>query len=207
CIIIGADFNNGIARTKILSGHRRSKIYASNLITSFVIAAAINAVYLLMFIAIALPIFAKITISASDAVWLILDGTLMLFAYSAIITMIVTISKNTTAATIICFSLLFIGMILFQYLNNLISQPPMIENVYINDLGEVVSEIVPNSNMPSKAAKAFYQFLVDLFPSGQSLQLATGADYNNWQMALYSLGIIGATTGAGMIAFNKTDIK
>ena len=66
--------------------------------------------------------------------------------------------------------------------------------------------------------RKIYEFLNDLLPVNQIMQLSDGAsgkqlgedgempDHTAW-FPLYSLGLIAVTTAAGILIFRKTDLK
>ena len=51
------------------------------------------------------------------------------------------------------------------------------------------------------------QFVIDLMPSGQSLQLSRMSALYYWPLLLYSLGVILVTNTVGILAFRKKDLK
>lgn len=206
-IILGADFHNGTLRNKIILGESRSNIYLSNLLTIMIVSIAFNVVYLLFFFCISMPMFGGFVGSATTVLWFFLNGTLMMLAYASITTLIIMSCKNSTAAIITAFALLLIGMFVFLMCDNIIRAPEFIETEKLNEFGEIIQETVRNPQYPSPTKKAFLQFVIDLFPSGQSMQISSTAYTHNWQMALYSIGMIGATSGAGIFAFNKSNLK
>ena len=156
-----------------------------------------SAVYMLFFLVISLPLFGKITAPAKDVFILLLDGALMLLAYSSIFTFITMTSKNTIVAILVNFVIMFVAIIVAEF-------------ICADVLNTEADFIVTGSDLtvviPSKAERDFCQFLLDFLPSGQSYQLSNNNDFR-WQMALYSLGIIGATSGAGIAIFRKSNIK
>ena len=58
-----------------------------------------------------------------------------------------------------------------------------------------------------EARLAFWQFLLDLLPTGQSLQVSRLDTPNLWHLPLLSLGVAAASTGAGLVLFHKKDLK
>ena len=58
-----------------------------------------------------------------------------------------------------------------------------------------------------EARLAFWQFLLDLLPTGQSLQVSRLDTPNLWRLPLLSLGVAAASTGAGLVLFHKKDLK
>ena len=114
-----------------------------------------------------------------------------------------------TLSLIIAFVILFLGGMWFFMMLNTIANAPLELPVHTwTESGELIYWNEPNPNLESKPVRDLCQFLLDLFPSGQSMQISREGGYTHgWQMALYSLGLIGATSGAGIAIFNKTNIK
>ena len=206
-IILGADFHNGTLRNKIILGQTRSNIYISNLLTIMIVSIAFNVVYMLLFFCISMPLFGSFASSASTILWVFVNGTLMMMAYSSIMTLIIMSTKHSTAAIITAFVVLFVGMFSFQICTSIISAEEFIPSYNLDEMGELVETVIRNPHYPSPQKKALLQFIIDLFPSGQSMQISGGEYSHNWQMALYSLGWIGATSGAGILTFKKSNLK
>ena len=206
-IILGTDFHNGTLRNKIILGQTRSNVYIANLLTTMIISIAFNVVYMFFFFIVTMPMFGGFVLPATTTLWVFINGSLMMLAYSSIMTLIVMTSKNSTASVITAFVLLFVGMLLFQYCRIIVEAQEFIPVNVLDEFGNITEEIIRNPRYPSPAKKAFFQFVLDFFPSGQSLQISNTEYAHTWQMALYSIGLIGATTGAGILAFKKSNLK
>ena len=205
-LILGSDFTSGTLRSKIAMGHSRNKIYVANLLTTSVISIALLAVYLILFCAISLPLFGKITAPKKNVFLLLLIGTLMILAYSSIFTFVTMTSKNQIAALIISLCLMIASyfIVLFVF-DAALSIPPFIyEDAEI--FGMHYYKKGRNPKLPSDATLGFCQFMLDFLPTGQCLQLTPGYECH-WQSALYSLFWIVSSGGLGMLIFNKSDIK
>ncbi|MDE7348810.1 MAG: ABC transporter permease [Clostridia bacterium] len=215
-ILFSADFHNGTLKNKIIIGQSKSNIYLANLLTMMILSLAMSVVYLLVFFVLGMPLLGKFTSSASMIIWMLVNGALMLMTYSAVMTLIVMVSKNSTAAVIISLAVLTCGALIafaaHYYTNNI---PPFIKdfmrdefgNLMRDEFGDILLTDVPNPYYPSKAVRGFCQFLLDFFPSGQSAQISNGGYSHTWQMLLYSLGLITATSGIGIAVFKKSNIK
>ena len=216
CIIFSADFHNGTLKNKIIIGQPKTNIYLANLLTIGVASLALSVIYIIIFFAVGMPILGKFTSSASTIIWMLVNGALMLMTYSAVMTLIVMLSKNSTAAVIISLVVLTCGALIafaaHYYTNNI---SPFIKdfmrdefgNLMRDEFGDVLLTDVPNPYYPSKAIRDFCQFLLDFFPSGQSAQISSGEYSHTWQMALSSLGLTAATSGIGIAVFKKSNIK
>ena len=206
-IIFSADFHNGTLKNKIIMGRSRSNIYLANLLTTMIMSLALSVIYLLIFFALGMPILGKFTSSASTIIWMLVNGALMLMTYSSIMTFIVMNSKNSTASIIISALVLTAGALLAFLMNYIASIPPFYLDPDLDEFGKVIWNEIPNPDQPSETVQAFCRFITDFCPSGQSLQISSGEYAHNWQMMLYSLGLIPAITSAGIAIFKKANIK
>ena len=71
---------------------------------------------------------------------------------------------------------------------------------------ETKIEEVPNPKYPSPEKRKMYQTLLDIIPSGQTLQMQE-RDSNLEILLVYSLGILVVFTGSGLVLFNKKELK
>ena len=215
CVFFSQDFQNGTIRNKINIGHTRTQIYLANLLTMAIVALAMQAIYLLFFSCISLPVFGKVALPAKNMFLLLLDGTLMLLAYCAISTSITMTCKRPLPALLIAIvCLLFVTIIADTVCLDVLNwfprrAEPSTESMQIvNQATSYVNTAVAYNRYdePSKSLRSFCQFVLDCFPSGQSARLSDNPNYR-WQPALYSLGWIISTTGAGIAIFKKSNLK
>ena len=57
------------------------------------------------------------------------------------------------------------------------------------------------------AQRAAHQFVLDLLPTGQSLQIASLSVRNPWTLGAYSLIITGVVNIVGVFCFKRKDLK
>lgn len=206
-LFIGADYNGGAIRNKLIMGHSRVSVYLANYITVAVFALLLNFVGVLISFALGLPLFGKFKIATRLVVWIVVDGTALMLAYSAIVTFVSMLSRNTTVSVIICLIALVIAMFTFMMMSDALGEPETLTVISMNGMGEPIEKTVANPQYPPKALRAFYQFCLDFFPSGQTLQLSRGEKFHDWQMLVYSLAIAASSTTAGSLIFRKLDVK
>ncbi|MDE7348811.1 MAG: ABC transporter permease [Clostridia bacterium] len=205
-VIFGADFQNGTLKNKIIISYRKSQIYAANLLTTSIISIALIIVYQLFFCVITIPLFGKITDPTKNVYLLMLEGALMILAYSSIFTFITMTSKNQIAALLISLSLIIASYFLAILVFDAILHIPHYIYVDAEIFGIPYRKAVPNPELPRKATLDFCKFMLDFLPTGQDLQITLNYVFR-WQPMLYNLGWICATSGAGMLIFNKTNLK
>ena len=90
---------------------------------------------------------------------------------------------------------------------NLLCSSPIIQTVTINESGEMITKEEPNPRYPTEKEMKIYQTIVDFLPAGQAFQIAGGNNTNFNILPVYSLVNVIIFTGAGLIIFNKKELK
>lgn len=204
-LFLGVEYSDGAIRNKISIGHRRKNIYLSNLIVSSVVSLFFYAIFLVIIIAIGIPLFGAGTIPISLILMKLLVMTLVIIAYSSVFTFVALICSNKTIISITTILLAF-GMTFFStYCYTMLTAPETISEAVMEN-GETKIEEVPNPKYPSPEKRKMYQTLLDIIPSGQTLQMQE-RDSNLEILLVYSLGILVIFTGSGLILFKKKELK
>ena len=187
-LFLGVEYSDGVIRNKVSIGHKRTNIYLSNLIITSITSLFSYILFMLIIIALGIPLFGKITLSISSFIMLI----------SCILIMIISTSSIFT----------FIAMFALTNMNTL-QAPKFIETASITnqETNEFEMKQEPNPKYPSETKKKVCQILLDINPAGQGFQIADGYIANTKVLPLYSLGIIVVFTGAGLVLFKKKELK
>ena len=205
-LFIGADYHNGTIRTKLISGLPRYKIYFANLITVMVIAECMNVAAMLVFYPLTLPLFGGFIEKTNMLLTTFFLGNLTLLVYASLYTAVAMTTKNTVAALIVTVASLFIMTMAAQYFLSEINAPLTYTQIVVNEFGEQVQETIPNPYRKSESVLAFFEVLLNIFPSGQVAVL--GSDkIVAWQAAVSSLCLIGFSGGIGLAVFSKENLK
>lgn len=205
-IFIGTDFSDGTLRNKLIVGKSREKIYLANYITCVAIGIILNLIYVTVISVIGIPWLGGIEMPIQSFLYIVLDGTLMICAYAAIFNMIAMVLKDKTTGVVVGMVITLLSMFLSLYLMNRTFEPEFVTIGKFVD-GAFAEEIVPNSKYLSDGAKRIVQVIIDILPSGQSIQLSHLTAPNIQYMWLYSVGVIGVTNFVGISVFKKADLK
>ncbi|MCI5844808.1 MAG: ABC transporter permease [Oscillospiraceae bacterium] len=209
-IFVGTEYSDGTIRNKLIIGHRRPAIYLSNLI----VCSAANGIVFLSHIATAC-ILGKLLLTVGMPVKEILQFTLLeLLSFLALTALFVLLamliqSKAASSVTILILSiiLLFATLTIQQKLE----APEYYEAYsYINEeTGEVIEEQEreKNPNYLTGTKRQVYSFLNDFLPSSQLYQVAMHESDHAGQMAGYAGLLLLVSTGTGIIAFRRKDLK
>lgn len=207
-LFLGAEYSDGTIRNKLIVGHTRPAIYLSMLLTSIIAAVLMCLAFLVAICAVGIPLVGFVEIGALPFAMILLDSLIMVCAVCSLLTAVCMLVSNKAIAAIVCIlgmiGLLMLALNIYQMLD----APEFYPVMAITENGEFsTNENVPNPNYLRGAARAVYELLFDILPTGQAYQFASMEAVHLWQMPLYSLGIVAASTLAGIIGFQRKDLK
>ena len=205
-VFIGTEYSDGTIRNKLIVGRTRTEIYLSNFLTCAAAGILLNLSYIIVVCAVGIPLFGFFHASASVMLKLILDGTLMMVSYAAVFNLMSMLVQNKTTAAILGLIGVIVIMIVSIELISRIAAPEFIDAIEIKN-GEQVWKTIRNTRYLSGTARAVCQFVIDLLPTGQSLQISGMTAPHLWLMALYSTMMTLAANAAGVFFFRRKDLK
>lgn len=204
-LFLGVEYSDGAMRNKISIGHKRKNIYLSNLIITSIVSIFFYALFILITIAIGIPLFGVGTVSISVILKQLLVLIFVILAYCSIFTFVSLICSNKTIISITTILLAF-GMLLFAtYCYNILTTPEYIKVAVYED-GETKFKEEYNPKYPSPTKRKVYQTLLDIDPAGQSIQIQERVS-NLEILIVYSIGLIVVFTSSGLVLFKKKEIK
>lgn len=207
-LFIGNDYSSGTMRNKRIAGHRRGIIYLANLLVC--ICAGIC-----LCLAFALPqaaagLLLKGELNAAPATILLYVGLsfALMIAFTALFTLIAMlcqIKSHTTAGCILLtFALLFAGV----YISSTLEEPEYLAAYSYTENGVTVEE--PEQRNPyyiTGMKRQVYEFLQDLTPGGQVIQISEMGVKKPAMLAIYDGLILLLVTGFGLVFFRREDLK
>ncbi|MDF2985938.1 MAG: hypothetical protein K0R50_1448, partial [Eubacterium sp.] len=174
--------------------------------TCAVAGIVLNITYIVVVCAVGIPLFGFFHASAAVMLKLILDGTLMLVSYAAVFNFLSMMIQNKTTTAIISLIGVMVIMFVSIVLIARIAEPEFIDALEIVN-GEQVWKTIRNTRYLSETARAVCQFIIDVLPTGQSLQISGMTAPHLWLMALYSTITTLAANIAGVFIFRRKDLK
>lgn len=205
-LFIGTEHSDGTMRNKIIVGRTRTQIYLSNLVISTAASVCFTITWLLGGL-VGIPFLGTWKMGAG---FLLLYAVIAVFftaALCSIFTLLCMLSPNK-AITAVLAILLALGMIVAaSMLYNSLTQPEFTTGVIMTANGMQIADPVPNPNFITGTKRSVYQFLIDAFPTGQSILMANGA-VSRPVLSLISSAVIAlAAALAGIFAFCRKDLK
>ena len=205
-LFLGAEYQDGTLRNKLIAGHSRRSVYGAYLIT----AAAGCWI-------IALGWLAGCAAGALRFGWFTMPGRTMLLvlsvillltaALTAIFTLVGLLLPNRAAAAVVSIVLAFALLLAGSFLYNALNEPELTQSAVATENGFEFSEPVPNPFYVGGERRAAYQFALDALPSGQGIQLANRELTRPALSMAASAGIVLLCAAAGMVCFRRKDLK
>lgn len=208
-MVVGADYNDGTIRNKLVAGCERRDIYFSHLIVCFAAGVTLVAAFVVPGLAAGLPAFDGFGISTDKAAEMILLSLLTAMAFASICTAVTLSIQNRTAAVIVSFVVMALLFAVSMLVSGRLDQPEMTYDYVMFVDGEIqMPEMKPNPYYISGVTRTIYQWIHDILPSGQAIQLANGEPGEfMWRWPFTSALVILLSSSVGYAIFKRKDIK
>lgn len=213
-LFVGAEYEYGTIRNKIISGHTRSDIYLANVFVCIVAGWIMCLGCLISSLLAGIPLQGFFHIELSE---ILLQGICVFAlsaAYAAIYCVFTMLISNRTIAAIVCIFLSFLLLFSGTAVSNRLDE---LEYYYIPDgslgIGEIDdgsnSEWIRNPDYLEGTERRIYEIVFEVLPGGQSLQLSGMLNEHVRYVEMFSASLawIVLSCGCGLILFRKKDLK
>lgn len=210
-LYIGTEYSDGTLRNKLVIGHDRSAIYIANLVTTMIAGWLFLLIWSLAYL---VPGVILMESGNPLIVYvLVYAGILcMLAVFSAIFTWISMILGKKAGSSVVCILLTVFILVSGVVIQSTLDQEEFYSPEYkVTESGEIeyTGELEPNPNylLEGSRERAVYEFLLDITPGGQVMQLCAIRLDNISYMMLYDLGWFVVMTGTGILIFRRKSLK
>ena len=132
-------------------------------------------------------------------------GLLALCAYGSVLNMAAMLMGNKANTAILT---LTAAVVVTVFLGITLERLDAPEFTAIYDItGRYIEERIPNPAYIRPPARTGYEFLLDLFPTGQCLRLSVQEVEKLWRLPLLSLAVIAGSSAVGAGCFCRKDIR
>lgn len=205
-LFLGMEYQDGTMRNKIVAGHTRSAVYLSQMLT-----AMLGSLSILLAWALSTAVGA-VRLGWFVAPWteLLLRAAVILMtmaAMAAILTLFAMLITNRAVSGVTVILAVFALLLLSSYLYNALCEPELLSAAIMTGTGYEVGDPVPNPNYIQGTLRTVYQFLSETLPSGQAILLANQELTCPGLSLCASLCIVLLSTGTGIAAFHRKDLK
>lgn len=207
-LYVGADYDHGLLRNKLVVGHTRVSVYLANLTVSMAAAILVLAAWFVGGLA-GIPFLGSWGMSWPQLVC-VLGLTLLTTASFCAILMAVEMSIPSRAiSAVVSLGLALALMLCVNVPYSELCEPEFIQGYMMVDGAIQWQDATPNSAYISGAKRTLFLALVNLLPTGQHILISN----NDWAMmnlplmAGGSLGLAVLSTLGGLLAFRRQNIK
>lgn len=208
-IFVGTEYGDGTIRNKLAVGHKRRSIYLSKLAVCGTACLLMHLLYIIVCLIMGKLLLGGTTMQADEMLLFTAAGMTAMLAMAAIL-LLISMSVQNKAGSVICLLLtmilLFAALTIWQRL----SAPKYHEEyAYLNEeTGEVIKgEKEENPKYLSGTKRKIYEFLNDFLPVSQLYQIVLNDAGHLGRIMVYDCLIVLLTAGAGIVIFEKKDLK
>lgn len=207
-LIVGTEYSDGTIRNKLIVGNTRTQVYFSNLIASVVPSCLVLMVHGIITYGMGFFLFGSFQMPAEQTVIALFSALLTTFVFSALFTAIAMNCSNKAVTAVVSLLLVLALTYLASSFGNILSEPEMTyDGVTITMDGVQFGDIIRNPAYVSGLQRTLYEFVYDLLPTGQLLQMYA-LDFTRCERwTLLSVGLFAVATTVGFFVFRRKDLK
>lgn len=212
-LFVGTDYSDGTIRNKLMIGHTRTEVYFSNLFVCMIALFIIHLVEILAVLGIGVPLVGNLEMPVSVLVKLGLISLVTLVALTSIYLLISMLIQSKANASVTAIVLSIVFLMSAMVLQNRLNAPKYYEEMdytYTDEDGntrEYHQEREMNRKYLSGTKREIYEFLYDVLPGCQMLQMARQDLENPGRLPLYSLAVTVVTTACGVCFFRRKNLN
>lgn len=213
-LFIGAEYEYGTIRNKIISGYDRSEIYLANIFACIIAGWIMCMGCLISSLLVGVPFLGFFHIELSE---ILLQGICVFAlsaAYTAIYCFFAMLIHNRTIIAIACIMLSFLLLFSGTVVSNRLDES---EYYYIPDaslgIGEIDdvsnSEWIRNRDYLEGTKRRIYEIVFEVIPGGQSLQLSGMLNEQTSYIEMFSASLVWIvlSCGCGVLLFCRKDLR
>ena len=207
-LFLGTEYADGTIRNKLIAGKSRAAVYMASLILSLAACLMMIGAHFLPVVCVG-RLFTQGLGAAPGMLALLVGGeVLMAAALCGVCTMgSMLISRKAVLAVTLLLATLG-GLAVSATIENRLEEPEHFQGVMMTEDGQLVDAgDIENPGFLTGAEREVYQFAADFLPTGQALAYNFDMVVYPRRMCLCSLLILSVSTGAGLAAFRRKDLK
>ena len=207
-LFLGVDIHDGTIRNKLIAGHRRGGIYLSDLLVCMLAVLCLTAVSAAAYALQALATHGRIGMDLRRFADLVLASVLCVMAFVSLYVMLSMQISNRAYALLACIVALIVMIAVTAGLERALHQAEVARDVVDFVNGEPVwSEPYLNPAYVGGWKRAVCEWIVDFLPTGQGSMLSNMEADRVARFPSHSALFFLLTTGIGLLAFRKKELK
>lgn len=205
-MFLNAEYSEGTIRNKLAVGRTRREIYLAHFLTVQTASLFFIAAWLLGGCT-GIPMIGPWGFGLGGLAFHVLIAVGSTVAFAAIFTFLGMLlsGRSATVTVVLSWFALLLGA---SAVENILSEPEFASGIIMMTTnGMQMVDPEPNPRYVSGALRTFYEFLRDLSPAGQAVQVQNLAVPSPLRALLCDLGVTAAFTLGGLALFERKDLK
>lgn len=216
-LFTGTEYSDGTIRNKLTAGHSRVAIYLAHLIVCCAAVLIVALAYVATMIASGAVCGGRMASSSRTFAFFMLCALLVTAAYVTFMNCLSWIISSRAISSVICIIAALAFLFAAAYVNQRLAEPETKDIYIMSDEAGVPTQVetVPNPSYVEGRARETLEFINDVLPSGQGVQMAS-VPGENWagveapypvRWICCSLAFCTVMTGAGLLLFKRKEIR
>lgn len=207
----GCDYEFGTLRNSLICGHSRRAVYGSKLCCASLAGLAVTGVWLLLNLAVGLPLLGRPGLSDGMLVCYALASLLMVLALAALCTLLASLVNSRSAAYLLCLgavaAMVIVGMVLYDHFSEPYLIPTGLMTVPDKATGKLVTYVPRNEQYVGGTARVVLELALCLLPGGQGVLLCEQGAEHMVLLPVCSLLVLVGTTWFGVRRFRRKELR
>ena len=207
----GCDYEFGTLRNSLICGHSRRAVYGSKLCCAGLAGLAVTGVWLLLNLAVGLPLLGRPGLSDGMLVCYAFASLLMVLALAALCTLLASLVNSRSAAYLLCLgavaAMVIVGMVLYDHFSEPYLIPTGLMTVPDKATGELVTYVPRNEQYVGGTARVALELALCLLPGGQGVLLCEQGAEHMVLLPVCSLLVLVGTTLLGVRRFRRKELR
>lgn len=206
-MFLGTEYSDGTIRNKLIVGHLRSSIYLSNWLTSLAASMLMVTAFFISYGTLGSLLLDEPGAPLRKICFYIFVSIFTAASYVSVFSMLAMLITKKSVSAVVGI-LVFLGLLVLAMTIEARLEAPEFISAYsmtINGVEQINPE--PNPHYLQPHARNVYQAILDLLPTGQSLQLSRMSVLHPFWMMVYSAAVSVITSVLGISAFRRKNLK
>lgn len=206
---VGTEYSDGVIRNKLIVGHTRKNLYFSTLLLHTAVSFLMIVIHGVVSYGLGYHLFGGFQMEFSQLMYILLCSALANLVFVALFVGI-SMNGSNKAVTVVVTMVLYIAILyLTSFVGVRLSAEEMTyDGIQILSDGTMqLGELIKNPNYVSGTTRTVLEYIYDLIPTGQIIQMQSDEFVPCVQFPVLSAVLIVLNTAVGYLLFSRKDIK
>lgn len=207
-LIIGVEYSDGTLRNKLVVGHRRSEVYLAALIANLTATLLFATVHGVVTFALGSLLLEPSRMPTEQLLALVGLAALGTLALDALFTGLAMNCESRAVSSVASLLLALTLIVTASTIGNKLQEPELsYDDIVISEDGIRYGDLVPNPAYVDASQRPVYEFVYDLFPAGQLIQISSEDLTRADRWPAFSASFLILAAGGGYLVFRRKNLR